>query len=63
MGLFDQAKEFADQHSDQVDQGVDKAGDMVDDKTQGKHAEHVDQAQDFVKDHTGRDEEPPARPA
>ena len=47
MGLFDKAKDAisdrqddiknqASQHSDQVEQGIDKAGNTVDDKTGGK---------------------------
>lgn len=64
MGLFDKAKEFLGQHGDKVDQGVDKAGDMVDERTQGKHAEHVDRAQDLVKERIGPNETPPpAAPA
>jgi len=38
------------QHGDKVDQGIDKAGDVVDDKTGGTHAAHVDKAQDAAKD-------------
>jgi hypothetical protein len=38
------------QHRDNVDRGIDKAGDVVDDKTGGQHAAHVDKAQDAAKD-------------
>jgi hypothetical protein len=31
--------------------GIDKAGDIVDEKTGGQHAEHVDKAQDAAKDY------------
>lgn len=55
MGLFDSAKEklsgLAGENKDKVDEGVEKAGDVVDDKTDGKYSEQVDKAQDFAKDH------------
>lgn len=50
MGIMDKAKDFAEQNPEKVDQAVDKAGDAVDAKTGAKHAEHVDRAQDTVKD-------------
>lgn len=57
MGLFDKAKEkasgLAGNNSDKVDQGVDSAGDFVDDKTGGEHADKVDKGQDFAKDKFG----------
>lgn len=36
-----------------MDQGIDKAGDFVDGKTDAKYADKVDQGQDFLKDETG----------
>ena len=33
MGIFDKAKDAIGEHSEQVDAGVDKAGDFVDEKT------------------------------
>lgn len=50
MGFLDKAKDLAEQHADKVEAAVDKAGDLVDDKTDGKYADKVDQAQSFVKD-------------
>lgn len=47
------AKEAANQHKDKIDGAVDKAGDIVDQKTQGKYADKVDQGQDFIKNKTG----------
>jgi hypothetical protein len=50
MGLLDRfrskGRDTADQHSDQISQGIEKAGDMVDDKTGGKYADKVDTAQE-----------------
>lgn len=60
-GFADKAKDFAQEHSEQVDQGVDKAGDAVDERTGDKHVEQVDKAQDAVRDRLdGADEQPPA---
>ena len=64
MGIGDmvnKAKDLAADHPDQVDQGIDKAGDAVDQRTGGQHAEQVDKAQDAVRDRLGGgDEQPPA---
>ena len=64
MGIgdfVDKAKDLAGQHPDQVDQGIDKAGDAVDQRTGGQHAEQVDKAQDAVRERLGGpDTQPPA---
>ena len=49
MGIFDQIKDAAAGHEAQVDQGVEKLGDMVDERTGGQYTAHVDQAQAFVR--------------
>lgn len=56
MGLFDDLKAAADSREDQVEQGIDKVGDIVDEKTGDKYAGQVDQAQDFLKDRIGEPE-------
>ncbi len=56
MGIFDKAKQFADDNPDKVNQGIDKAGDIVDERTDGKHSEQVDKAQDAARKHLGGDE-------
>lgn len=53
MGLFDKAKEFADQHDDKVDEGVEKAGDQIDARTGGKYTEHIDKGVDEAQRRTG----------
>ncbi len=53
MGFLDDAKKFIDEHDDQVDQAIEKAGDLVDDKTDGKFADKVDKAQDIAEEKTG----------
>ena len=50
MGIFDKAKDALSEHSEQVDTGIEKGGDFVDDKTGDKYAEHVDKGQDFAAD-------------
>ena len=53
MGVFDNMKdkatEHVDQHGDQVGEGVDKAGDFVDERTGGQYADKVDQGQEGLK--------------
>jgi hypothetical protein len=39
--LADEAKKFAGEHSDQVDQGLEKAGDFVDDKTGNRFGDQI----------------------
>lgn len=48
--LFKKAKNAAAENKDAVKDGIDKAGDFVDDKTGGKYAEHVDKGQDAARD-------------
>jgi hypothetical protein len=64
MGIgdfVDKAKDLAGKHPDQVDQGIDKVGDAVDQRTGGQHASQVDKAQEAVKDRLGgADAQPPA---
>jgi hypothetical protein len=50
MGIFDRAKDALSGHSEQVAAAVDKAGDFVDEKTQGKYAEQVDKGQEMARD-------------
>ncbi|MFH9073388.1 antitoxin [Streptomyces alboflavus] len=63
MSVMDKLKQMLKGHEDKAGQGVDKAGDFVDDKTQGKYSGQVDTAQDKLKQQLGADrpEEPPQR--
>ena len=56
MGIFDKAKDALSGHSEQVAAAIDKAGDFVDEKTEGKYAEQVDKGQDMAKDKLSRHE-------
>jgi hypothetical protein len=53
MGFMDDAKKFIDEHEDKVDEAISKAGDIVDEKTDGKFEGQVDKAQSFLEDKTG----------
>jgi hypothetical protein len=53
MGFLDDAKKFADEHDDQVDAAIEKAGDLVDEKTGDKYAGQIDKGQQFLEDKTG----------
>ncbi|WP_406074534.1 antitoxin [Micromonospora sp. NBC_01638] len=54
MGDFmDKAEDFADKHDKQVDQGVQKAGDMADKRTGGKYEDQIDKGVDQAQARTG----------
>ena len=48
--MFDKIKGLIGGNADEVKDGVDKAGDMVDDQTGGKHSDHIDTATEKVGD-------------
>ncbi|GAA1563103.1 MULTISPECIES: antitoxin [Kribbella] len=49
-GLKDKAADLIDGHEDQVGQGLDKAGEFVDEKTGGKYGDQIDKGVDVAKD-------------
>jgi hypothetical protein len=49
MGIFDKAKDLLNEHNDKVDQGIDKAADLINQKTGGQHASQIDQAAEQAK--------------
>jgi hypothetical protein len=53
MGMMDKAKDLAGKHDDKVDQGIEKAGDQVDQRTGDKYTSQVDRAQDEAQKRTG----------
>ena len=53
MGIFDKAKDALSGQEDKVDAGVEKAGDMVDEKTEDKYGEQVDKGQDMANEKLG----------
>ena len=72
MGIFDSLKKKAtkavDEHGDEIAKGIDKAADLADTKTHGKHSSQLDKAAGAAKDGLdkldGRDDDipPPAPP-
>ena len=54
MSAFDNIREqgenLVEQHGEQADAGIDKAGDFVDEKTGGGHSEQIDQGAKRAKD-------------
>jgi hypothetical protein len=51
MAGFDDIKRVADEHDEQVDQGLEKAGDAIGERS--GHEEQVDRAVDAAQEHTG----------
>ncbi len=49
MGFLDKAKDLLAQNADTVNSAIDKAGEFVDSKTDGKYKDVVDKAQDAAK--------------
>ena len=49
MSFMDKVKGLLSQNSGTIDSAIDKAGDFVDEKTQGKYKDTVDKAQDAAK--------------
>jgi antitoxin protein of toxin-antitoxin system len=65
MGFLDKVKDLASKNADKVDEVIDKAGDLVDKKTQGKYAGHVDKVQEAARkaarDNAGTHQQPPVQ--
>jgi hypothetical protein len=49
MGFLDKVKDLLSKNADKVDTAIDKAGDIVDSKTQGKYSEQVNKVQEAAK--------------
>lgn len=50
MSMMEKIKQMLKGHESQSDKAVDKAGDMADERTQGKYSGQVDTAQEKIKD-------------
>ncbi|WP_030060645.1 antitoxin [Streptomyces novaecaesareae] len=57
MSMMDKLKSLLKGHEEQADKAVDKAGDAVDERTQGKYSGQVDTSQEQLKNQF-RDEPP-----
>ncbi|MFE7775894.1 antitoxin [Streptomyces sp. NPDC057445] len=53
MSMMDKIKQMLRGHEDQASKGIDRSGDMIDDRTQGKYGGQVDTAQDKLKGQFG----------
>jgi hypothetical protein len=53
MSFMDKAEDFADKHDEQVDQGLEKAGDQVDKRTGDKYSAQIDKGVDQAQARTG----------
>ncbi|WP_431928168.1 antitoxin [Micromonospora wenchangensis] len=51
--FLNKAKDFADKHDKQVDQGLEKAGDFADKRTGGRYGEQIDKGVDAAQARTG----------
>jgi hypothetical protein len=49
MGILDKAKQLLSQNADKVDTAIDKAGEFVDEKTQGKYSDTIGKVQEQAK--------------
>ncbi|MCV7220954.1 antitoxin [Mycolicibacterium elephantis] len=54
MAFLDKVKNLVARNADKVGTAIDKAGDIVDQKTQGKYAQHIDKAQDAAKKYVNK---------
>ncbi|MDR0283375.1 MAG: antitoxin [Propionibacteriaceae bacterium] len=48
MGIADKLSEALSDHADSLKEGIEKVGDFIDSKTDGKFADKVDKVQDFL---------------
>jgi hypothetical protein len=53
MDIVEQIKGAVAGHEAEVAEGIEKIGDLVDEKTGGQYAAQVDQAQEFLKEQLG----------
>ena len=60
--FVEKAKDMADQHDDKVDQGLERGGDMADERTGGQHGEHIDKGVDMAQERTGSGDQVPDQP-
>jgi MT0933-like antitoxin protein len=49
MGILDQAKDLLSQNADKVETAINKAGEFVDEKTQGKYTDTIHKVQEEAR--------------
>ncbi|WP_030677239.1 antitoxin [Streptomyces sp. NRRL B-1347] len=52
--LKDKAEDLAQAHGDKISGGLEKVGDFIDSKTDGKHSDKIDTAVDKAQDVVGK---------
>lgn len=52
--LKDKVEDIAEDHGDKISAGLEKVGDFIDDKTDGKHSDKIDTAVDKAQDYLGK---------
>lgn len=60
--FMEKAKDMASQHDDKVDQGMERAGDMADERTGDKYGEQIDKGVDMGQERTGSGDTVPDQP-
>jgi hypothetical protein len=58
---MDKLKKTAGEHSEQVDKGLDKAGDFADEKTGHQHTGQIDKGRDELEKQLGTGDQPDQR--
>jgi MT0933-like antitoxin protein len=53
VGFLDKAKDLLSQNADKLETVIDKAGEFVDDKTDGKYTDTIHKVQDEAKKAAG----------
>jgi len=59
MGFMDRIKSLAGKHDDKLDQGVQKAGEKLDERTGNKYEAQIDKGVDEVQRRTGGGDQVP----
>ena len=62
MGIFDKAKDLIQGHEGQVDEGLDKGEEFVDERTGSQYTEQIGKGKDLLEDQLGvpdADQPPP----
>ena len=53
--MIGKAKDKLSQHSDKVDEGMEKGKDFINEKTDGKYSDQLDKGQEKLGDYLGDD--------
>ena len=58
-GIFDKVKDFLKGNPDKVDQGLDKAGELLNERTGGKYSDQIAKGDDMVRQQLGVPDDQP----